>query len=183
MLGADVKIVDSSGEIVKNGEVGQIYKRGMPYTATLYKNPEAEAEIRQGEWLTSGDLGLWDDEGYLYLKGRNQDIIVSGGLNVYAIEVEIVLSQHPAVAEVAVVSIPDERWGEAVQAILVLQNPGDEPLIQQIEAELTELCEAQLAAYKRPKGYAFVSTLPKSHVGKIMKRVLQERYQSARSFE
>ena len=132
-----------------------------------------------GDWLTSGDLGMWDEDGYLYLKGRHQDLIVSGGLNVYAVEVETVLSGHPAVAEAAVIGLPDKRWGEAVHAVVVSKDLESSPQEQRhLSEELKRLCESRLAAYKRPKSYAFVAALPKSHVGKVMKRALRERYQT-----
>jgi acyl-CoA synthetase (AMP-forming)/AMP-acid ligase II len=178
MLGARVKIVDKDGHTLGSGKVGQDWKTGMPYTVSLYKDVEAEVEFRQGEWWTSGDLGKWDEDGYLCLIGRSKDVIISGGLNVYAIEVEETILGHPEITEAAVIGKPDDYWGETVHAVIVLHNSINRSVAtqQRVEEELKKICEANLADYKRPKTYEFQDSLPKTPPGKVTKQALRDRY-------
>jgi len=176
MLGVEVRILGEDGEVLPQGSVGEIFKRGMPYVEAFFKNPEADAAIRRGEWVTAGDVGYLDPEGYLTLVDRKRDLIITGGLNVYPSEVEAVVAEHPAVRECAVVGVPDDRWGEAVHAVVVLQDrPPAEPAGEAAAQEaLLVHCRRNLAGYKCPKRFNFVTELPKSHVGKVLRRRLRD---------
>jgi long-chain acyl-CoA synthetase len=139
--------------------------------AGYWRKPEATAAVLKNGWYHTGDMGSMDAEGYLTLVDRKKDMIISGGENVYSMEVESVLSLHPAVAEVAVIGIPDEKWGEAVTAIVVPRAapPSAEALIS--------YCRGKIAGYKVPKSVVFRSEpLPKTGPGKIAKRVLRDPY-------
>lgn len=176
MLGVEVRVLGETGEILPPGAVGEVYKRGMPYVESFLKNPEADAAVRRGEWVTAGDMGSLDPEGYLSLADRKQDLIISGGLNVYPGEVEAVLAEHPAVRECAVIGMPNDRWGEAVHAVVVLRNglPAGQPGEAAIREALLRHCRKTLAGYKCPKQLTFTADLPKSHVGKILRRRLRD---------
>ena len=169
-FGCELRILDPSGRDVPTGEVGQIYKRGTGLGARYYKNPEATEEQFHDEWITSGDLGRFDDEGYLYVVDRAKDMIISGGLNVYPTEIEDVLLTHPDVVEVAVIGVPDAKWGEIVTAVVVLRDGEAAP-----DTELDALCRSRLAAYKRPRRYVAVDQLPKNASGKLLKRELRHQ--------
>ena len=134
-----------------------------------WNRPEATAEKFTADgWLRSGDMGYLDADGFLYLVDRKNDLIISGGFNVYPREVEDVLLAHPQVAEAAVVGLPDERWGDRVHAVVSLREPVE-------EAELLAFCAERLAGYKRPRGVSVLEELPKSAVGKILRRAARER--------
>jgi acyl-CoA synthetase (AMP-forming)/AMP-acid ligase II len=167
-FGMTVAVLDPDGNEVPTGEVGEICKRGLMIAPEYAGNPEATRELfRPGGWATAGDLGYVDDEGYLYLVDRKKDVIISGGANVYATEVEDVIATHPQVREVAVVGVPDERWGEIVKAFVV-PLPG----CALDAAEVHRYCQEQLAGYKRPRLVAFLDELPKNPVGKVIKAEL-----------
>ena len=119
----------------------------------------------------TGDIGRIDDEHYLYIMGRSKDMIISGGYNIYAEEVESVLAAHPMVQEVAVIGVPREKWGEEVKAVIV-RKPG----MEVSETEIIEFCRARLASYKKPQSIDFVSHLPRSGAGKVAKNKLKEKY-------
>ena len=133
--------------------------------------PEATAEALRGGWMHTGDAGILDDEGYLYIQDRVKDMIVSGGENIYLREVEEVLFQHPAIADAAVIGVPHERWGEAVKAVVVLR-----PGMSTSEPEIFEFCQNRLAGYKRPRSVDLVTALPRNPSGKVLKRELREPY-------
>ncbi len=132
---------------------------------------EASAEALRGGWMHTGDAGRVDEEGYLFIEDRVKDMIVSGGENVYPREVENALFEHPKVADVAVIGIPDEKWGEAVKAIVVLRA-GQEASAD----DLVEFCKGQLASYKRPRSVDFLTELPRNASGKVLKKELREKY-------
>jgi long-chain acyl-CoA synthetase len=132
---------------------------------------ETAAAITADGWLRSGDGGYLDDDGYLFLTDRVKDMIVSGGENVYPIEVEEVLAQHPDVADVTVIGVPDERWGEAVKALIIARDGREPP-----PEELIAFARERLAGYKLPRSIAFVDAFPRTPTGKILKRELRERY-------
>jgi acyl-CoA synthetase (AMP-forming)/AMP-acid ligase II len=145
--------------------------RGPLIMRGYWNRPEATAEVLRNGWFRSGDAGYLDEDGFLYIHDRVKDMIVSGGENVYPREVEEVLYQHPAIAEAAVIGVPDERWGETVKAIVVLK-PG-----QTVEAqELVQFCDGRLAGYKRPRSVDFLDALPRNPSGKVLKRELREKY-------
>jgi acyl-CoA synthetase (AMP-forming)/AMP-acid ligase II len=170
VLGVDLCVLDSDWQSLPAGEVGEIAVRGPNLMRGYWKKPEQSAEVMRDGWYRSGDLGYQDDEGFVFLVDRAKDMIVSGGENVYGTEVEEVLYKHPAVLEAAVFGVPDEKWGEAVHAVVVAR-PSAADLTA---AELIAFCREQLAGYKVPKAIDFSSEeLPKSGPGKILKRELR----------
>ncbi|MQA13242.1 MAG: long-chain-fatty-acid--CoA ligase [Pseudonocardiaceae bacterium] len=171
---AVVRVVDDAMADVAVGEVGEIVVRGDQVTAGYWRNEQATAEVFAGGWFHTGDMGTVDGEGFVSVVDRKKDMIVTGGENVYSREVEEVLYRHPGVAEVAVVGLPDEKWGENVCAVVVAAT--DAPPLPE---ELTELCSRHLASYKKPKVYRFIAELPKNASGKILKRQLREAAQPA----
>jgi fatty-acyl-CoA synthase len=133
-----------------------------------WKKPQETQAVMQNGWFSTGDC-LWKDaEGYLYVAGRKKDVIITGGENVYPVEVEQVLYRHPNIKEAAVVGVPDEKWGEVIKAVIVLKDPKQQINIAGIKA----FCEGKLARYKMPKLVEFVSVLPRNASGKILKRCL-----------
>jgi acyl-CoA synthetase (AMP-forming)/AMP-acid ligase II len=171
LLGTEVRIVDDDDAAVPNGTIGEVAIRGPQLMRGYWNLPDASAEALKGGWMHTGDAGILDDEGFLYIQDRVKDMIVSGGENVYPREVEDVLFQHPAVADVAVIGVPDERWGEAVKAIVV-QKAGEA-----VDAEtLLEYCKGRLGGYKRPRSVDFIEALPRNPSGKVLKKDLRERY-------
>ena len=152
------------------GEVGEVLVRGEAVMKGYWRDPEATAQALRGGWLHTGDLGSLDDEGFLTLRDRSKDLIISGGANIYPREVEEVLLRHPAVSEVSVVGRAHREWGEEVVAFLVL-HPG----AHATDAELDSLCLQHIARFKRPKLYRYVDSLPKNNYGKVLKRALRDR--------
>jgi long-chain acyl-CoA synthetase len=171
----ELRVVDpETGEDRGANEVGEVWMRG-PNVMAGYANRPAEtaAALTPEGWLRTGDGGFLDDEGYLFLTDRIKDMIVTGGENVYPVEVEEVLAQHPAVAEVAVIGVPDERWGETIKA-LVVPVPGAAADAD----ELVAFARTQLAGYKLPRSVDFVDVLPRTPTGKVLKRELRDRYRN-----
>jgi long-chain acyl-CoA synthetase len=176
VAGVDVRIFDQSGHELTPGEVGEVVVRGANVMQGYWNKPEHTAEVLRDGWYYTGDLGYMHEHGYLFLVDRAKDMIVSGGENVYSTEVEEVLYQHPAVLEAAVFGVPDDRWGEAVHAVVV---PRPE---QEIDAAmLMTYCREYIASYKVPKSIDFqTDPLPKSGPGKILKRELRTPYWEGR---
>lgn len=168
-LCTSVRVVDEKGEPLPSGQVGEIVMRGKHVMQGYWKNPELTAETLRGGWLHTGDMGYMDEEGYLFLVDRKADMIVTGGENVYPKETEDVLYEHPAVLECAVVSAPDKRWGERVQAVVVLK-PGQKTTAEELIAH----CKERLAGYKCPKAVEFWEHLPKTPIGKIMRKEVKK---------
>jgi len=160
----EVRIGDAEGRALPPGEIGEILCRGDVVMAGYWQNPDASASTLKDGWLHTGDVGAFDGEGYLTLKDRSKDMIISGGSNIYPREVEEVLLRHGKVREVSVIGRPDQEWGEIVVAYVV----GDAG-----SAELDALCLSQIARFKRPKHYVFVDALPKNNYGKILKTDLR----------
>jgi len=173
MPGARVKILDEAGVELPPGETGLIYVSTggrFEYAGA----PDKTAEAWNGDFFSVGDMGFLDDEGYLFLTDRHQDMIISGGSNVYPAEVEAVLHLHPAVTDVAVIGVPDAEWGEAVKAIVEARAP--------VRADdLIEFCRARLAHYKCPRTVDFVEQLPREPNGKVRKRDLRAPYWEGRA--
>jgi acyl-CoA synthetase (AMP-forming)/AMP-acid ligase II len=167
--GVAVKVVGEDGIELAHGEVGEIVTRSDCVMKGYWNSPEATARALRDGWLWTGDLGAIDGEGFLTLKDRSKDMIISGGANIYPREIEEVLLTHPAVAEVAVVSRPHPDWGEEVIAFVVRRG---EAAVS--ETDLDGLCLDNIARFKRPKGYRFVAALPKNNYGKILKTELRE---------
>ena len=167
----EVRIVDKEDNEVAPGEIGEVVTRSDLVMKGYWKNPQATAETLRNGWLHTGDVGYLDERGYLFLMDRSKDMIVSGGENIYPREIEEVVIQHPAVAEVAVIGVPDPQWGEAIKAVVSLA-PGCEAT----EEELIDFCREYIAGYKKPKSVDFVEELPKNNYGKIVKHALRARY-------
>ena len=169
VAGVDVRVFDQSGKEVPPGEIGEIVVRGPNIMPGYWNKPEPTAAVLRHGWYHSGDLGFMNDQGYLFLVDRAQDMIISGGENVYSTEVEEVLYQHPAVLEAAVFGVPDAKWGEAVHAVVV-PRPG-----HAVDAAmLIAFCRGQIAGYKVPKQIDLRGDpLPKSGPGKVLKRELR----------
>lgn len=174
LIGVQVKIVDPDGAELPAGEVGEVAAKGPNIMRGYWNKSEQTAAVLRDGWYHTGDLGCMDEEGYVYLVDRAKDMIVTGGENVYCTEVEEVLYKHPAVLEAAVIGIPDERWGEAVHAVVVPREA--------VSAEaLIDFCRERIAGYKLPKSISFSETeLPKSGPGKILKRELRRPFWEGR---
>lgn len=170
----DMKIVDENGIEVIDGEVGEFVAKGPNVMKGYWNLPEETAKNLRDGWYYTGDMGYKDDEGFYYVVDRAKDMIISGGENVYSIEIESALITHPAVFECAVFGAPHEKWGEVVLAAVVLQ-----PGASASEEELLAFLRDQLANYKIPKGVEFMAELPKSGAGKILKRAIRDQYVNA----
>lgn len=166
-----VEMMNDSNEILPRGQTGEICVRGDLVMKGYYKQPEKTAETIVNGWLHTGDVGHIDADGYLHITDRKKDMIISGGFNVYPSEVEQVIWSHPAVQDCAVIGVPDEKWGEAVKAVVEL-NAG-----QSVSAdEIIALCKAKLGSVMAPKTVDFIDSLPRSAVGKVLKKDLREQY-------
>ncbi len=160
----ETTVVDGDGRHLPPGETGEVICRGSPVMSGYWKDEAATAKSLRAGWLYTGDVGMFDESGYLFLKDRSNDLIISGGSNVYPREVEEVLLEHVAVREASVIGRKDAGWGEVVVAYVVGNAP---------PAELDTLCLARIARFKRPKHYVFVDALPKSNYGKVLKTELR----------
>ncbi|MFN0183742.1 MAG: class I adenylate-forming enzyme family protein, partial [Aquabacterium sp.] len=173
-----IRLLDPEGHEVADGEVGELYSRTAYTFDGYWRNPEKTAEAFDGEWCSVGDLARRDADGYLHLVDRKSNMIISGGENIYPSEVEAVLAAHPAVQDVAVVGMPDAKWGETVLAVVVVRSlqPADAattPLADQLGA----WCRERLAGFKRPRRFQFITEaqLPRTATGKIQHRALRDR--------
>jgi acyl-CoA synthetase (AMP-forming)/AMP-acid ligase II len=167
----EFRIVDAQGDAVPDGTPGELLIRAPSITKGYWRQPEATAAVLQHGWYRTGDIARRDVDGLYYIVDRARDMIVSGGENIYSAEVESALSVHPAVAAVAVIGVPDERWGEAVKALVICREG------QRVdEAALLNFVRGHLAAYKVPKSVEFVDSFPLVASGKISKKDLRERY-------
>jgi long-chain acyl-CoA synthetase len=167
----EVAVADGEDRPLPPGETGEILCRGDVVMSGYWQNPDATAQSLKNGWLHTGDVGVFDKDGYLTLKDRSKDVIISGGSNIYPREVEEVLLRHGAVREVSVIGRADPEWGEVVVAYVVGQAA---------PTELDALCLAEIARFKRPKDYVFVDALPKNNYGKILKTELRERDRTRR---
>jgi len=167
----DVIVAGDNDAPLPAGETGEILCRGVPVMSGYWRNEEASAQSLRGGWLHTGDVGAFDTDGYLSLKDRSKDLIISGGSNIYPREVEEVLLRHEKVREVSVIGRPDREWGEVVVAYVVGEAD---------PAELDALCLSSIARFKRPKDYVFIDALPKNNYGKILKTELRARDQAVR---
>ncbi|MBV8187438.1 MAG: AMP-binding protein [Alphaproteobacteria bacterium] len=170
-FGCELGVLDREGRELAPGEVGEIYAAPPLSFLGYYGNPAASAAIRRGKWETGGDMGYLDAEGYLHLVDRKNDMIISGGENIYPAEIERVLLQHPKIFEVTVVGVPDEKWGESPRACVVLHS-GENAAAE----EIIGFCDGRLARYKRPRSVDFLEALPRNAMGKVLRRELRERY-------
>jgi acyl-CoA synthetase (AMP-forming)/AMP-acid ligase II len=175
IFGTHVEIRDEQGKACPPGTVGEITIHGPMVMKGYWNRPEATAEAIRDGWFHSGDAGFVDEDGYLYIHDRVKDMIVSGGENVYPAEIESVLFGHPEVADVAVIGVPDERWGESVKAVVVATDGSE--LTEEV---LIDYCRDKLAGFKRPRSVDFVDVLPRNPTGKILKRELRKPYWEGR---
>ena len=180
----ELRVVDEEGQDVAPGGTGEVWTRGPNLFLGYWRRPDANAEVfvrpaepvrpedgYSGWWFRTGDLARIDEEGFIYIVDRKKDMIISGGENIYPAEVEDALYRHPAIAEVAVIGVPDQRWGEVPKAIVALK-PGHWLTYEDLRA----FCEGKLARYKIPKSMAIVEALPRNAAGKVLKRVLREQF-------
>ena len=167
----EVRVVDAEDRELPRGEVGEVVARGSSVMLGYWNRPEETATALRGGWMHTGDGGYMDDEGYVFIVDRVKDMIVTGGENVYSVEVEKAVALHPAVAACAVIGVPDERFGERVHAVVVLQ-----PGASLEDSELTEFCRDHIANYKLPRSVEVVDALPVSGAGKILKRELRAQH-------
>jgi fatty-acyl-CoA synthase len=168
---SQMRLVDEHGIDVANGQTGELIIKGPHVCAGYWNNPEATAGALRDGWFYTGDMARQDEDGFFYISGRFKDMIISGGENVYAAEVEAVLVEHPAVAEAALIGKPDEKWGEVGLMIVVLEK--GQPAT---ENDLREFCQGRLARYKVPKQFVFSDALPYSPYGKVMKQALKKQF-------
>jgi len=173
VLGVEVKVVDAMDRELPPGEVGEIVARGANIMKGYWNQPAITADTLRGGWLHTGDMGVFDERGYLYVKDRKKDMIKPGGENVYSPEVESTIASHPDVLEVAVIGVPDEKWTEAVKAVVV-QRPGS----ALTERGLIDFCRERMTHFKCPTSVDFVDSLPKGGTGKLQKNVLREQYRA-----
>jgi acyl-CoA synthetase (AMP-forming)/AMP-acid ligase II len=170
-VGVHVRIVDENNNDVKPYTIGEIALQSKTVMVEYWHKPDETCDVMVDGWLHTGDMGYYDQQGYIYIVDRKKDMIITGGENVYPREIEEVLYRHPAVAEAVVIGVPDELWVERVHAVVVLKEgqhaAGD---------EIMKFCKHHLARYKVPKSVEFVESLPKNPQGKILKRELREKY-------
>jgi len=171
VISYEIRIVDEKGRDVSVGEVGEIIGRSEAMMKGYWQLPKETAEKLKDGWLHTGDMGKFDEEGYIYIVDRKNDMIISGGVNIYPREIEEILYQHPSVLEASVIGVPDDFWGEAVKAIIIRK---ENAIVS--ENDIIRFCGEHLAGYKKPKSVEFWKELPRSPQGKILKRAIRERY-------
>jgi long-chain acyl-CoA synthetase len=171
MFGARARILDVHGEELPFGEIGEICYQGESLMSGYWARPEATAEAIRDGWFHSGDAGYMDENGFIFVKDRIKDMIVSGSENVYPAEIEAVLAGHGDIVECAVIGVPDAKWGETVMAVVVKRDGS-----KLTEQELIEWMRDKVAGYKRPRSVDFIDKLPRNASGKLLKRTLREPY-------
>jgi fatty-acyl-CoA synthase len=171
--GVEIRVVDANdNDVPRDGQsIGEIVARSDGVMEGYWRQPDASAEALRGGWFHTGDMATLNEEGYLLIVDRKKDIIVSGGENISSLELEKAILAHPAVLEAGVIPVPDEKWGEVPKALVVLKPNG-----AATEAELIEFCRAHLSHYKCPRSFEFVTSLPKTGTGKILKKDLRKKY-------
>lgn len=167
----EVRILDEDGNDLPTGDTGEIFLRSPTLFSGYFNDPEKTAAAFRGDWFSLGDMGRLDEEGYLYIVDRKQDVVISGGENIFPSEVEEVLLRHPAISDAAVIGVPDPKWGEALKAVICLR-----PGARFSEEELNAYCGQHLADYLKPRSYDVVDELPRNPTGKILKRELRVPY-------
>ena len=169
--GVELRLLDDDGAEVPAGEPGEIWTRSAGTFSEYYNRPDATAASRRDGFVSVGDVGFVDDEGFLHICDRKVDMVISGGVNIYPADIEGVLGEHPAVEDCAVIGVPDEEWGEVVRAVVRLRDGWTATA-----AELEDHVGARLAAYKRPRGVDFVDEFPRDAAGKLLKRLVRDPY-------
>jgi acyl-CoA synthetase (AMP-forming)/AMP-acid ligase II len=176
MMIADVRIVDHDSNEVARGTVGEIAVRGPGMMHGYWNKPEETAKAIKNGWMHTGDGGYMDEDGFVFIADRIKDMIVTGGENVYSVEVENAVAKHPAVMQCAVIGVPDDKWGELVH-VCVVPKPGMSLTL----AELQEHCKSLIAGYKAPRVLEIIEELPMSGAGKILKNKLREKHWEGRN--
>jgi fatty-acyl-CoA synthase len=175
-----IKLLDLDGREVPDGQVGELHSRTAYVFSGYWKNPDKTAQAFRGAWCSVGDMARRDEQGFIHLVDRKSNMIISGGENIYPSEVEAVLAAHPAVQDVAVVGVPDDKWGESVLAVVVPRQGA-----QVRQAELEAWCRERMAGFKRPRAFAFIpeAQMPRTATGKIQHRLLREQVIAQRGTE
>jgi len=176
LVGVELQILDEEGQLLRPNQSGEIWVKSPTLMQEYYRKPDRTQQRLRDDWFFSGDVGYLDDEHYLFVQERKEDIIIKGGFQIFSFEVEEVLLSHPAVAEAAVVGIPDTAQGQEVKACVVLKE-GE----RASREELISWCRASLPVYKSPKMIDFVAALPKSPTGRVLKNILRSEAAQARS--
>jgi len=171
VMGVEVRVVDHNDRDVAVGQPGEVIARGPNVMKGYWNRPAINAEVLRGGWMHTGDLGSFDEEGFLYILDRKKDMIKTGSENVYSPEVESMLCAHPAVLEAAVIGVPHETWGETIRGVVVLRQGAAVE-----EAELIAWCRDRLTHFKCPTSVVFTESLPKGGTGKVQKNVLREHF-------
>jgi acyl-CoA synthetase (AMP-forming)/AMP-acid ligase II len=171
LTNVEVKVVNESGQELSSGEIGEVIVRGQHIMTGYWNKPEETAEVLKNGWVYTGDLGYTDAGGYVFLVDRKKDMIISGGFNIYPSEIEDILRLHPNVKDVAVIGVPDEKWGEAVKAVVVPKSQKEFS-----EEEIIAFCRDHLPSFKKPKSVDTIDVLPRNPYGKIQKSSLREPY-------
>jgi len=169
--GTEIVLLDDAGAPVAPGEIGELWSRS-PYLFNGYwgRPEESAAACREGQWVTGGDLARQDEEGFTYIVDRRKDMVISGGLNIYPREIEEVLFHHPAIADAAVVGVPDANWGEALRAYVVTRPGHTPPSAEALDA----YCRQSLAGFKIPRAFTAIGELPRNTAGKVLKTALRQ---------
>ncbi len=170
-LGVEVRIVDDRDREVPRGEIGEIIARGGNRMQGYWRRDDVNADVLRGGWMHTGDMGAFDERGYLYVMDRKKDMIKTGSENVYSPEVEAMIMSHPAVLETAVIGVPDPKWGESIRAVVVAR-----PGAALAEEELIGYCRARMTHFKCPSSVVFLEALPKGGTGKVQKNVLRDTF-------
>jgi len=168
---SDMRVVDDEDRDVRVGEVGELIFRGPHVTPGYWEDPKATGEAIRNGWFHTGDLAKKDEDGFVYIVDRKKDMIISGGENIYPVEVENVLYRHPKIAEVAIIGVPDEKWGEVGKAIVACKEGQ-----ATTEEEILDFLKGKVAKYKIPKSVEFIGSLPRNPAGKVLKRMLREKF-------
>ncbi len=168
--GNEILLLDEEHRPVKQGEVGEFFAKNSMLVDGYFRNKKATDESFHDGFMSVGDMAYMDEEGFYFIVDRKKDMVISGGVNIYPAEIEIVLNHHPKVLDSAVIGVPDKQWGESLKAFIVLR-PGCEAT----EEEIVKYCEENLAKYKKPKSLEFISEIPRNPTGKILKKQLREQ--------
>ena len=171
IFNVEVKVVNEEGIEVKPGELGEIILQSDSVMKGYWKLPDETDETIRNGWLNTGDMGNIDEKGYIFIVDRKKDMIISGGENIYPREIEEILYTHPSIIEAAIIGIPDDQWGEAVKAFVVVKEGENVS-----EQEIIDFCTEKLASYKKPKSVEFLEILPRNPAGKVLKKELKEKY-------
>lgn len=178
--GVEVRVLNAEGEIAAPGEDGAVYVKAPPTGRfEYYKDDDKTRSAYRGDWFTLGDMGHFDEDGFLFLTGRSAELIIAGGVNIYPVEIDEALIQHPAIADAAAIGVPNEDWGEEIKAVVELK-PGHAP-DEATRASILDFARERLPGFQRPRTVDFVDELPRSPAGKVLRQQVRDRYWKGRS--